>query len=171
MASPKPSAKKQTTKQSRLPHILGSRRVAVLLVFILAFATFGSYRLYTSRAAGRPSIHACYQFRNSLVLRQGVTGQAGCVMALQSFLNRDRMQRGIAPSSGWPNLQVDGDFGPKTKQAVLAFQLTLRKAGVSIGVDGVVGRETWLRIYNECVHWGSGPRGMTAFCGIPREAL
>jgi hypothetical protein len=44
----------------------------------------------------------------------------------------------LAPS---PNLAVDGIFGPLTLQAVLEYQ-----KGVSIAVDGVVGKKTWYHL-------------------------
>lgn len=57
-------------------------------------------------------------------LQQGDTGS--CVTALQQRLNQ--LGAGIA---------VDGDFGPGTKDAVLAFQ-----GRSSIGFDGIVGSDT-----------------------------
>lgn len=46
-----------------------------------------------------------------------------------------------------PAPEVDGDFGPKTKEAVIAFQT---KYGLT--PDGIIGRETWYtmrRVYDE----------------------
>lgn len=60
----------------------------------------------------------------SMSLKIGATGQA--VTALQSVLNH------VVPVS--PSLKVDGIFGQKTQQRVLAFQ---RKVGLA--ADGVVG--------------------------------
>ncbi|HJQ00159.1 MAG TPA: peptidoglycan-binding protein, partial [Jatrophihabitans sp.] len=60
----------------------------------------------------------------STTLQEGSTGS--CVVALQQRLN----QLGA-------NLAVDGDFGPATKNAVLAFQGRER-----IGFDGIVGPTT-----------------------------
>ncbi len=60
----------------------------------------------------------------STTLQQGSTGS--CVTALQQRLN----QLGAG-------LTVDGDFGPGTKDAVLAFQ-----GRSSIGFDGIVGADT-----------------------------
>ena len=39
------------------------------------------------------------------------------------------------------NLEVDGDFGPKTKSAVADYQMKY-----SLEVDGVVGKETWTHL-------------------------
>lgn len=39
------------------------------------------------------------------------------------------------------NLEVDGDFGPKTKSAVTDYQMKY-----SLEVDGIVGKETWTHL-------------------------
>ncbi len=52
---------------------------------------------------------------------------------VQSLLNRV-----VTPS---PNLPVDGNFGPGTARAVVAFQ-----SSQGIGADGVVGPDTWRRL-------------------------
>jgi hypothetical protein len=65
------------------------------------------------------------------VLRKGSggVGQAPCVQRLQRRLNRlDDFE-----------LVVDGDFSDKTDEAVRDFQKSQR-----LGVDGVVGPNTWL---------------------------
>lgn len=62
------------------------------------------------------------------VLRKGSSGAA--VSALQALLS----EHGYA-------LAVDGEFGPKTEQAVRAFQ-----AKQGIAVDGIVGDVTWSRL-------------------------
>jgi lysozyme len=64
--------------------------------------------------------------KGKVLLRQGATGQT--VIDLQQRLNGRGFEVG-AP---------DGDFGPKTKAAVMAFQ---KAAG--LGVDGIVGPATW----------------------------
>jgi peptidoglycan hydrolase-like protein with peptidoglycan-binding domain len=63
-------------------------------------------------------------------LRQGDKSKDGWVEYLQQRLNR-----WVQPS---PNLKEDGDFGPVTHKAVLAFQQQF-----GIQVDGVVGNQTW----------------------------
>ena len=65
------------------------------------------------------------------VLRRGAAGDH--VRALQARLNRDYPL--------YSRLVVDGDFGPATETVVREFQ---RRAG--IGVDGVVGPHTWMRL-------------------------
>jgi hypothetical protein len=66
-------------------------------------------------------------------LRIGAKGLA--VADLQARLNA---WLGANPGIGLPLLKVDGDFGPKTRKAVLAFQ-----SAMGIQVDGVVGPQTW----------------------------
>ena len=65
------------------------------------------------------------------VLRQGEDGSA--VRSLQQRLN----QLGMRDARGQP-LDVDGDFGDRTREAVERFQ---RSRGIA--VDGVVGRDTF----------------------------
>ncbi len=84
---------------------------ATVVGLILAF-------LYSAGASASPAT-LC-----STTLQEGSTGS--CVTQLQQRLN----QLGA-------NLVVDGDFGPATKNAVLAFQGRER-----IGFDGVVGPQT-----------------------------
>ena len=45
--------------------------------------------------------------------------------------------------AGYP-VEVDGIFGPKTKQAVIAFQ---KAHGLTC--DGIIGPKTWSKLYNE----------------------
>ncbi|MFD9692304.1 peptidoglycan-binding protein [Kitasatospora sp. NPDC059146] len=69
----------------------------------------------------------------SVTLRMGSSGV--CVKELQS----DLLQLGVVPSQDVPNF-VDGSFGGKTYNAVVAYQTKFSDAN---GVDGVVGRDTW----------------------------
>lgn len=48
------------------------------------------------------------------------------------------LQTALNARGAYPRLKVDGDFGPKTLSAVIAYQRRAR-----IGVDGVVGPQTW----------------------------
>src|SRR3954468_8734956 len=61
-----------------------------------------------------------------VVLRRGAKGED--VKRLQALLR----------SHGFPNLAVDGDFGPATEAAVRRFQSEHKLA-----VDGIVGPQTW----------------------------
>ena len=61
-------------------------------------------------------------------VRRGDQGED--VQKLQRLLNAH-----LTPS---PNLKIDGIFGPLTEQAVQQYQ-----KGVSIRVDGIVGKQTW----------------------------
>jgi peptidoglycan hydrolase-like protein with peptidoglycan-binding domain len=61
-----------------------------------------------------------------VVLRRGAKGED--VKRLQALLR----------SHGFPNLAVDGDFGPATEAAVRRFQSEHK-----LVVDGVAGPQTW----------------------------
>jgi peptidoglycan hydrolase-like protein with peptidoglycan-binding domain len=63
------------------------------------------------------------------VLRRGSTGAAV-----------RRLQRSLAISELLPNTGIDGRFGAATERAVRSFQ-----EAVGIGVDGIVGPQTWAR--------------------------
>ena len=63
-------------------------------------------------------------------LQQGSSGEV--VKRLQNVLSNGASEWGVAPGP------IDGDFGPKTKASVIAFQ---RWGGVT--QDGVVGDQTW----------------------------
>ena len=74
------------------------------------------------------------------ILRKGST-EAGTVRRLQQMLNVF-VGHGEEGSQVKP-LQVDGEFGPKTEQAVKTFQ------GLDVGdltVDGIVGQKTWTKL-------------------------
>ena len=71
------------------------------------------------------------------VLRSGSTGRA--VEQLQFWLNTLAQYDAAIPS-----VQVDGVYGSGTTAAVKAFQ---RKYGLT--VDGITGRDTWTRLYEQ----------------------
>ncbi len=65
------------------------------------------------------------------ILQQGSTGQV--VTSLQTLLTNGAPGQWITTPQG-----IDGDFGPHTKAAVLAFQ-----AWGGVAQDGIVGDQTW----------------------------
>lgn len=64
------------------------------------------------------------------VLSEGSDGQV--VHRLQTVLRNGKSQWGTGPGG------VDGEFGPKTRASVEAFQ-----GWAGVGVDGIVGEQTW----------------------------
>ena len=72
-----------------------------------------------------------------VTLQEGSTGIA--VSALQYFISIIGQF-----STTIPSLQIDGIFGPKTREAVEAAQLRL-----GLPVTGIVNRGTWQRLYDE----------------------
>ena len=91
---------------------------------------------------------------SSPVLREGSTGQA--VSALQFFLAIVAQFRYNIPSP-----TIDGIFGPVTRQSVEAFQ---RQVGLA--VDGIVGRNTWYRLFSE---YQGIARTTLAYANLPIE--
>jgi peptidoglycan hydrolase-like protein with peptidoglycan-binding domain len=65
------------------------------------------------------------------ILQQGSTGQV--VTSLQTLLTNGAAGQWITTPQG-----IDGDFGPHTKAAVVAFQ-----AWGGVTQDGIVGDQTW----------------------------
>ena len=85
---------------------------------------------YDEKLAAAYRFHAAQDSRAVCphpLLRQGDAGDA--VKTLQRALG----------------LTDDGDFGPRTKQAVLAFQ-----ARHGLRADGVVGKKTWAQLHIDC---------------------
>jgi peptidoglycan hydrolase-like protein with peptidoglycan-binding domain len=64
------------------------------------------------------------------------TGPGAFIATIQRRLNAWGMAK--------PPLKVDGDFGPRTKEAVVAFQ---RKRDLS-PVTGAVGPRTWYALFD-----------------------
>ncbi|RIK82104.1 MAG: TIGR02594 family protein [Planctomycetota bacterium] len=80
-------------------------------------------------------------------LRRGSRGPD--VVQLQKLLNQK-----VVPC---PNLTADGDFGPRTENAVRMFQTQQR-----LGVDGIVGPNTWAKLQA-----GGGPTSPAKPVGEP----
>lgn len=62
-----------------------------------------------------------------------------------------------------PPLELDGDFGPRTLEAVIAFQSSsVGSNGQPLFVDGVVGPQTWwaLQAIDQADAFGSAPRSV-----------
>lgn len=71
----------------------------------------------------------CGYYKGSATVKTGSKGNA--VREVQALINE------TTPYT--PKLAVDGDFGPKTKAAVLWFQKTYKVTPY----DGIVGPKTW----------------------------
>ena len=69
------------------------------------------------------------------VIREGSRGEG--VKSFQEMYNNHAGR----------NLAVDGDFGAKTKAAVIEFQ---QSRGLT--ADGIVGRQTWTSLYSLATH-------------------
>lgn len=111
--------------------------LAVLFLLVLAGIGGGAYTASSSDAICAPH-DDCYEperiphRHHRRILKHGSRGED--VKRLQKVL----IARGFCPR----NFVPDGIFGPTTQKAVKAFQ---RQA--NLRADGVVGRETWDRIF------------------------
>ena len=73
----------------------------------------------------------------------------GCVMVIQSWVNRARNIRilgGQPVPAQWQNLVVDGDYGPNTTGAVYAYQSYYVTGGPRFGADAL----TMATMLNHC---------------------
>lgn len=161
-APQKPKAKTSKVKTPRF-FSLANRKFVVLLVVVLAAAAYGSYKLYSASAGtykrGYPTVADCMKFNPDPYLAIGVTNQTQCTKTLQGFLNNARSQNSNQGFySYWPYLEIDGNFGNKTKLATVVFQNQLTSAWTLSGYttfdqlagDGAVGPTTWRKIEDYC---------------------
>ena len=107
----------------------GGTQITTAYVFS-ANTTVYAHWTYTSSGGGGGSYYAP-TVPDMPMLYSGCTGDA--VKTLQEKLN----------AKGFDSGNVDGIFGAKTYAAVTAFQ----KAN-SLGVDGIVGKLTWAKLYD-----------------------
>lgn len=91
----------------------------------------GTIKLWSKSSGGGSGRTAAVVAPDMPMLYRGCTGDA--VKTLQEKLN----------AKGFDSGNVDGIFGAKTYAAVTAFQ----KAN-SLGVDGIVGKLTWAKLYD-----------------------
>lgn len=91
----------------------------------------GTIKLWSKSSGGGSGRTAAVVAPDMPMLYRGCTGDA--VKALQETLN----------AKGFDSGNVDGIFGAKTYAAVTAFQ----KAN-GLGVDGIVGKLTWAKLYD-----------------------
>lgn len=104
----------------------------------LVFLYVGIARLSELISEGQPFTQVQVPGQG-VVLREGSRGTA--VSALQYFLAiLSQFSYGI------PSLTIDGIFGPRTRESVMAAQRAL-----GLPPSGVVDQATWLRLYDEYV--------------------
>lgn len=107
------------------------RRVLLTATAVAATLTLGQSA--ASAATGAPAAQedsTCWYYTgNSMVIAEGSEGPA--VREAQCLLNSYNVWHGR------PAIAVDGDFGPRTRSAVIDFQ---RRMGIL--VDGIVGPQT-----------------------------
>jgi len=96
-----------------------------IIAIVVVFGAVGTFMLVRSKASGCTS----YTYREGRM-------NNNCVKQIQIMTNYFNFP-GTADKSYTP-IAEDGDFGPKTKEAVKKFQ-----ANYNLTADGVVGPNTW----------------------------
>lgn len=132
-----------------------------LAAFVMVGVIGGIVYLYGSHAA-TPCVGNNYA--------SGVTNTT-CVGAIQQLTNYHTQRVGQASGSGsiFPitaAIAVDGQFGPKTAAAVMAFQKYMH-----IGVDGEVGPQTWSYLCNPWKVYDAGAGGTLSVSQFPGYPL
>lgn len=166
----KRSTKKTAPKKRGLPTALSlrNRKFVVLLVLILGFASYGSYKLYSTSAAypkrAFPYVKECRKF--DPFLYKGVPNQSACVKTVQAFYNRIRPYNRDLWGM-WPELAVDGIFGDRTKLVTAVFQgnSLVDHGGYTVNNNGAVDYQTWTKITDYCYIYKNF--GVLEWCGYP----
>ena len=66
----------------------------------------------------------------------------------QAYMRNDAVrvvQKFLVESKIYPDMKIDGIYGPRTEEAVKIYQ-----KGVGLVVDGIVGPKTWAKMYGWC---------------------
>jgi peptidoglycan hydrolase-like protein with peptidoglycan-binding domain len=118
-----------------------------ILASILATSLGAAALIVVPSAAAHASVAQCTTTRNfpalnrpgaTVVLPTTSSGSATCFLAEGDNSSAvSALQRALRACNGYPNLAVDGDFGPNTKNAVLGVQ---NAPGMTR--DGVYGPQT-----------------------------
>jgi peptidoglycan hydrolase-like protein with peptidoglycan-binding domain len=107
-----------------MPSTRTTRRVAVALAAVLALGGV-TFAATTAVAAAPTSVSSLLSSACPVLIRQG-QNDSGCVIRLQGLLQR----------AGY-SVTVDGDFGPRTRDAVRSYQ-----GRRGLVADGIVGPRT-----------------------------
>lgn len=106
------------------------------------------YNLAIDGIIGTNSTNAIkdFQARHGLVV-DGLVGKNtwSCIKSCMPLCRRGSKGNAVKCIQYLLSCDKDGDFGPNTERAVRAFQSQSK-----IGVDGVVGQDTWGRLFGFC---------------------
>ncbi len=146
------AAKKKTGFKKKLGNFFKNPKGVVLLVFVLAFAGFGTYKLYHSHAdKSGASVYSCGLVQNIGLYNTGVPGHyitGDCVRIVQEVLNAEGR---LHPNFQWVVLDEDSAYGPKTAYTAAAFQNNWGSVDPTFAErGGVIGPQTWDRLYRSC---------------------
>jgi len=121
-----------------------------------AFAVVAAPFVRPQKASATTFISSCSESKP--VYQRGDTGF--CVKIIQEMLNRTRVKYGQTNNPYWPIMSVpfDGIYGPKTEQAVVAFQFVHKVKNSAVVVDGKVGQQTWFLFYVDCLSFDPDPQ-------------
>lgn len=166
------SAKTSNKSARKLPGFfnLANRKFVILLIVFVAAAGFGTWKLYSTQAAGAGKyepVVACVNRSPRPKLQWGMTDEKTgepCIKTLQGFLN--------ASGTGGRQLSIDGDFYDQTKAAVIHFQNNKNFfVGANLKVDGIVGDQTWeqIRIHCHTAQFYVNNKPLADICHTPRN--
>ncbi len=147
------TAKKKAGFSKKLGNFLRNPKGLVLLVFILGFVGFGTYKLYVSHADTKApnSVGQCRDASNAGGYYEKQGSNDDCVKTIKRTLN----DVGSVVQAGWPFLDpYDSYFDATTAQAVRGFQ-----GWAGISQDGIVGPDTYGKLLDACInvaHQGGG---------------
>jgi hypothetical protein len=146
--------KQQSKFKSTAFGLLRYNRAFRVFIVISVIALVGSSAYLLGASTAAPSITWTVAYCNGqrIVVSQSRNSRHPCVKAVQVVIN-DTGCRNSGTRS------VDGIFGSGTASAVRCYQRTF-----SLGVDGIVGPQTWADMNRRCIVWSNHSISVRHYC-------